>query len=58
MKKHLISLCKGMRLDEITTDQVRRLIDIKSRELSMGTVERIIALLSRHHNRTVCSPAT
>jgi len=50
MKKHLIPLFKGKRLDEITTGQVRRLIDIKGRKLSPATVERIIALLSRFFN--------
>jgi len=50
MQKHLLPLFEGKRLDEITTGQVRRLIDIKSKTLAPGTVERIIALLSRFFN--------
>jgi len=50
MKKHLLPLFKGKRLDEITTGQVRRLIDVKRKKLAPSTVERLLALLSRFFN--------
>ena len=50
MKRHLLPVFRGLRLDEITTGQVRRLIDIKQKELSPATVERCLALLSRFYN--------
>ena len=53
MKRHLLPVFMGLRLDEITTGQVRRLIDIKQEELSPATVERCLALLSRFYNEMI-----
>ena len=50
MKRHLVPVFEGLRLDEITTGQVRRLIDIKQQTLSPATTERCLALLSRFFN--------
>ena len=53
MKRHLLPVFRGLRLDEITTGQVRRLIDIKQKTLSPATVERCLALLSRFFNEQI-----